>query len=742
MLQARTNTACRLPHPAATPTPGVHPSQLRLTSTQLGRGSSAAVYLGFLAGCPVAVKRCSLVSTNTSAFIQFRRELSRYHHLRHPCITQFFDVVQRHDDLLLVTELMRGGSLFHALSDLRHAGVHALSHESLLRIAQHVANGLSYLHASHFSFGDLKSMNVLLSEKPNTSAASFPPDAQAKLCDFGLSRNLNHLSDPNVDNAASHLHHTHSPAQKGPAGTYAYLAPEAFNGLPADDPHAPKAADIYALAIVLWELATLQKPWPGRKPLQLIHLVAKQRMRPPWPKNHRLPPGYVHLVESCWHHDAQRRPTVDQVCAELHRMYEQLALQAPSLPLSPASESEQCVQHDKPPVCDLDDLSEFGAVHVDDGLREHVCRDQSQKAHHLEPGVMKPSLATIKQVQSMRLSAEEVLSICENMSEIASEVTQASDQNSQHTLRTNISSFDSNNHERSQHRVNEHRLMHINRYNNDHVTHYDRPDVDEKLQSVFAPPRPERHDFASGGDAPQQATEHIWMEPTVATIQQVQSMRLSKEEVMSMCDNTTELATEAAHTSDHDRHHYLPANSSSDDSWKSQNVRKSPMGKEHDVVAGDLSEHVWTECAPAPISHLRSTQLSSEERMSVNKNAYELAPKSTPPMSHKVNDNLRTCMTSAVSNSHARARCRASNGDVIGNDYSGNHHGVHYASSSISGRMQTVGAYDLRRRYGLPAEVVDEQVIEEELEALEHEESQSIEQLGISLEPRSRFRYL
>lgn len=309
-------------------TPGVQASQVRVSSIPLGRGSFGSVWRGTFSGCSVAVKICSVSpqassKETRSAAVQFQRESTRYQRLRHPCITQFFCVVQdpATSQLLLVTELMKGGSLFDAIGALRRAGVTRLHNEGLLRIARHVTNGLSYLHASHFSFGDLKTMNILLSEPPDVSRATFTSSTQAKLCDFGLSRNLKHLVTPEKARRPG-PGETQIPARNGPAGTFAYLAPEAFSGLPTDDADAPRRADVFALGIVLWELATLKRPWPGRQPLQLIRLVKKEGLRPEWPADcSSLPAGYIQLVESCWQADPLLRPSVDEVASALNSMY-------------------------------------------------------------------------------------------------------------------------------------------------------------------------------------------------------------------------------------------------------------------------------------------------------------------------------------------------------------------------------------------------------------------------------------
>lgn len=219
---------------------------------------------------------------------------------------------------------MKGGSLFSGIAALRNAGFDRLPTENMLRVAQHVTHGLAYLHATAFSFGDLKTLNVLLSAPPDVDNGVLPVGTQAKLCDFGLSRNLKHL----VAQGDRRLRpdETQIPARHGAAGTFAYLAPEAFAGLPTDDADAPKRADVYALGVVLWELATLRKPWPGKRPLQLIGLVGREGRRPEWPDDVRyLPDGFVELVERCWAQDPIERPTVDEVAHELERMYAALA---------------------------------------------------------------------------------------------------------------------------------------------------------------------------------------------------------------------------------------------------------------------------------------------------------------------------------------------------------------------------------------------------------------------------------
>ncbi|KAG2432173.1 hypothetical protein HXX76_009093 [Chlamydomonas incerta] len=116
-----------------------------------------------------------------------------------------------------------------------------------LLLACDIARGLAHLHERGVVHADLSSNNVLLQSK-RSAATAFAPDGGlgvvAKLCDFGMSGRLD------VEADATHL--------SGPARrSSAYSAPE----LVAHGRSGP-AGDVYAFAVVLWELA-LGLPLPA-----------------------------------------------------------------------------------------------------------------------------------------------------------------------------------------------------------------------------------------------------------------------------------------------------------------------------------------------------------------------------------------------------------------------------------------------------------------------------------------------
>lgn len=93
-----------------------------------------------------------------------------------------------------------------------------------------LCSALDHLHRSGWVHGDVNPSNILV-EPVGTPGASGIGTLDAYLCDFGVAR----------------------PAgEPGPVrGTHAYMAPEQVRG----EPWSP-ATDVFALGVVLWELAT------------------------------------------------------------------------------------------------------------------------------------------------------------------------------------------------------------------------------------------------------------------------------------------------------------------------------------------------------------------------------------------------------------------------------------------------------------------------------------------------------
>jgi serine/threonine protein kinase len=107
-----------------------------------------------------------------------------------------------------------------------------------------VARGLEYLHSCSIVHGDLKPQNVLL-----RSAGTDRRGYVCKLGDFGLSRMLTESQ-------------TH--VNTGSYGTVTHAAPELLL-----EGRLTKASDVFAFAILAWELVTGQRIFPDMLQMQV-----------------------------------------------------------------------------------------------------------------------------------------------------------------------------------------------------------------------------------------------------------------------------------------------------------------------------------------------------------------------------------------------------------------------------------------------------------------------------------------
>ena len=155
-------------------------------------------------------------------------------------------------------------------------------------MALDVAKGINYLHCLNppIVHWDLKSPNLLVDK-----------NWTAKVCDFGLSR----------FKANTFI------SSKSVAGTPEWMAPEFLRGEPSNE-----KSDVYSFGVILWELVTMEQPWNGLSPAQVVGAVAFQNRRLAIPAN--TPPVLASLMESCWADDPAQRPSFASIVESLKRL--------------------------------------------------------------------------------------------------------------------------------------------------------------------------------------------------------------------------------------------------------------------------------------------------------------------------------------------------------------------------------------------------------------------------------------
>jgi serine/threonine protein kinase len=190
---------------------------------------------------------------------RFRREAHAAAGLDEPHVVPIHDFGEIDGRLYVTMRLIKGRDLQTVLAD------GALSRERAVRIIEQVAQALHAAHKVGLVHRDIKPSNILLDDNDF-----------AYLIDFGIAR------------AAGQTGLTSTGLTMG---TWSYMSPERFQSGTAD-----ARADIYALACVLYESLTGQKPYPGSTLEQIA--VAHMFEPPPRPSREQngVPPAMDEVI--------------------------------------------------------------------------------------------------------------------------------------------------------------------------------------------------------------------------------------------------------------------------------------------------------------------------------------------------------------------------------------------------------------------------------------------------------------
>ena len=181
---------------------------------------------------------------------RFRREALALSRLNHPHIATVFDFDSQDGTDFLVMELVEGESLGARIAR------GALPEAEVRTLGAQIADALEAAHEQGIIHRDLKPGNIMRTGK-----------GEVKVLDFGLAQ----LVRP-----GSGLDLTRSLTETGVTlGTLPYMAPEQVLGQAIDT-----RADLYALGVVLYEMASGRSPYRGTVPTALIYEIVNQPVVP------------------------------------------------------------------------------------------------------------------------------------------------------------------------------------------------------------------------------------------------------------------------------------------------------------------------------------------------------------------------------------------------------------------------------------------------------------------------------
>jgi serine/threonine protein kinase len=179
----------------------------------------------------VVIKLLPPDMTSEVSAARFKQEIELAAQLQHPHILPIL-AAGSHDDLIYyVMPYIAGESLRHRLTNEGRASI-----ESATQIIREVADALAYAHGKGIVHRDIKPENILLEE------------GHAVLTDFGVARAIGEAR------AGDRLTETGMGV-----GTPGYMAPEQAAG----ERHVDARADVYALAVVAYEMLAGSTPFVG-----------------------------------------------------------------------------------------------------------------------------------------------------------------------------------------------------------------------------------------------------------------------------------------------------------------------------------------------------------------------------------------------------------------------------------------------------------------------------------------------
>ena len=256
----------------------------------IGSGGMGVVYRAHdpTLGRDVALKLLHAQALDSEAARnRFLREARTLSHLNHPHICTVYEIGEADGRTFIAMEYVKGQPLSSIIPR------DGLPIETMLRYGAQVAEAIGHAHEHGIVHRDLKSANVVVT-----------PESEVKVLDFGLARHLESDQDGTLETQEGMT-------QPGIVlGTPGYMAPEVLVGKPAD-----ARSDIWALGVILHEMASGALPFTGPTPVEFASAILKE---PPAALPARVSPMLQGIVHRCLAKEpGQRYQTAGEVRAAL-----------------------------------------------------------------------------------------------------------------------------------------------------------------------------------------------------------------------------------------------------------------------------------------------------------------------------------------------------------------------------------------------------------------------------------------
>lgn len=250
---------------------------------KLGSGGMGEVYVAedTKLSRHVALKVLSPQMATGERLMRFEREAKAVAALNHPNIVTIYSVEESEGVHFITMELVKGKTVTEQISKK------GLPLNTFFEIAIPLADAVSAAHEKGIIHRDLKPDNLMVSD-----------EGGLKILDFGLAKLKQEFAQEGISELP-----TQSPTQEGRIlGTVAYMSPEQAEGKSVDH-----RSDIFSVGIILYEMATGERPFKGETTVSILSSIVKDTPTSVTEVNPDRPRILSRIIKRCLAKDPTRR---------------------------------------------------------------------------------------------------------------------------------------------------------------------------------------------------------------------------------------------------------------------------------------------------------------------------------------------------------------------------------------------------------------------------------------------------